>query len=466
MRLPHIGVFILLCLLAFPAVLSKGRSRGCGCGRRYYSQNPSNSPYPYNQGEERENKFINIGIWQAGPAKPEKLIVFNDERYGNWSEWSECLVKECVQIRSRQCLDDSWKTPALDKVHTSQCLSKYYAEKRNCTDKSKCTTQIGAQMIESLTETCGIRPNTQAVMEKILGGKVTKPNSWPWAVRLSVKPPGNKPITFCGGTLIAPQWVLTAAHCVLIENKRMPVGRPVKLADHMKSIIYAHLGDHHLQKKEKTQIDRRVTTAILHPKYHRKLMTDGDDIALLYLDKPVNVSTNVSYACLPSKDLRIPPGTKCYALGWGSDQGGHAPTFDNIQSIFDSLFVSFPGFFDTHFPFSRPMFSKRRRPSRRATTVNELQEVELPIVSVDSCRRHYAEINEDVHICAGSKGKDTCAGDSGGGLYCVLPKSDRWFVVGVTSFGLARGCGLNPGVYTSVGAHLDWISSTLARPTQ
>ena len=53
---------------------------------------------------------------------------------------------------------------------------------------------------------CGVRPSKS----RIVGGTVAKVNSWPWQAML-LNRYGDQ---FCGGSLVDPYWVVTAAHCV------------------------------------------------------------------------------------------------------------------------------------------------------------------------------------------------------------------------------------------------------------
>ena len=55
-------------------------------------------------------------------------------------------------------------------------------------------------------DNCGIRPST-----RIVGGVDSSHGDWPWQAMLTSSPNGY---VFCGGSLAAPQWLVTASHCV------------------------------------------------------------------------------------------------------------------------------------------------------------------------------------------------------------------------------------------------------------
>ena len=55
---------------------------------------------------------------------------------------------------------------------------------------------------------CGSRPSATS---QIVDGSVARVNSWPWQVML-IRTSGSR--LFCGGSLVDPYWVVTAAHCV------------------------------------------------------------------------------------------------------------------------------------------------------------------------------------------------------------------------------------------------------------
>ena len=81
---------------------------------------------------------------------------------------------------------------------------------------------------------------------------------------------------------------------------------------------------------------------------------------------------------------------------------------------------------------------------------------------------------DDTHLCAGGEdGKDSCNGDSGGGLFSDLIDGQdktgldrKWEVVGIVSFGPYRCGNEKPGVYTRVSKYLQWIQQTMSRMSQ
>ncbi|KFP03939.1 Acrosin, partial [Calypte anna] len=127
---------------------------------------------------------------------------------------------------------------------------------------------------------------------RVVGGSSSWPGSWPWIV--SIQNPwmlGTGHV--CGGSLITPQWVLTAAHC--FGKARVGATRLTQLGP-------------------EAQI-RNIRRLVMHQRYQNTTMRN--DIALLELDQPVWCSSYIQLACVPDATLRVYELTNCFISGWG-----------------------------------------------------------------------------------------------------------------------------------------------------
>ncbi|QTA88531.1 serine protease [Desulfonema magnum] len=234
---------------------------------------------------------------------------------------------------------------------------------------------------------------------RIVGGHDAEPGDWPWMTALiEGDESSNYDGHFCGGSLIHPRWVVTAAHCVRDEW----LGIDIAPED-----IDVVLGVHDLKNDTGQRI--KVRRIISHPSYDDELC--DSDIALLELEE------EASQEVLPlvPKDSVI-EGKEAVAMGWGDT---------DVNS------------------FKSP---------------ETLQQVSLPIISNEICSQAYAadDITDNM-VCAGyaEGGKDSCFGDSGGPL--IVRDGNTWSLAGIVSWG--EGCA-EPGyygVYTRVSQFLDFI---------
>uniref|UniRef100_A0A8C5PPQ3 Transmembrane protease serine 5 n=1 Tax=Leptobrachium leishanense TaxID=445787 RepID=A0A8C5PPQ3_9ANUR len=259
---------------------------------------------------------------------------------------------------------------------------------------------ISGHIVALKCSECGSRSKSS----RIIGGSDVTVGRWPWQVSLYLN---NKHV--CGGSIVAHQWIITAAHCV--HNYRAP-----QLSSWL---VYSGMVSHSTVRQNVPA--SAVKKIIYHQKYDER--SHDYDIAMMKLEKPLNFSDSVRPVCLPQYNQDFPAGTECWVSGWG-----------HIH------------------PDSAQM-------------PRSLKEAMVPIISTKKCNSSciYDGNITPRMLCAGyPDGKvDACQGDSGGPLVCQTDYT--WRLVGVVSWGMGCAEPNRPGVYTKVESFLDWIHSIIEK---
>lgn len=252
----------------------------------------------------------------------------------------------------------------------------------------------------------GVRPADAArpPAARVVGGSPTSVSQNPWMVFLASPElyPGAPSNQFCGGTLVAPRKVITAAHCVADKNR---------------TALEVIAGRNDLRSRD--GITERIADVWVSPQYGGP--NGPGDVAVLTLGGALPYQTMRVIGAGQGVTYRT--GAIAAIYGWGAQRENGGPS-------------------------------------------DQLRHASVPLVSDQSCAASYGrQYVSTAMVCAGypGGGVDTCQGDSGGPLLLADGVTGRQELAGIVSWG--QGCAEPgyPGVYTRLATYMSEVRQHLGR---
>jgi len=225
---------------------------------------------------------------------------------------------------------------------------------------------------------------------------------------------GEATAQFCGGTLVASKYVITAAHCMFATSDE---SQPISNTE-----VSVRLGDHNLATSGETTLAEKtvaVKTIFNHEDYKPSTGSLNNDITVLELAEEVDLNVYTPACMAQTSDTTTFDGKTAWVYGWGTTSSG-------------------------------------------GDSSSTLLEVSLPVVTKATCETTMGPMTEGQICAGGEEGKDSCQGDSGGPL--TYDSNGQHILIGDVSYGDGCAKAGSYGVYGRISFYRTWIEGKMSSP--